>query len=90
VRLSLAALLAMLTMAAQAIVVTDERGVGVDLPKSPRRIVTLLPSLTESVCTLGACDRLVGVDRYSNWPAQVRALPQVGGGSIRTWRPSSR
>ena len=80
VRLSLAALLAVLTMAAQAIVVTDERGVGVDLPKSPQRIVTLLPSLTESVCTLGACDRLVGVDRYSNWPAPVRALPQVGGG----------
>jgi iron complex transport system substrate-binding protein len=80
VRLSLAAVLAMLAMAAQAIVVTDERGVSVDLPRSPQRIVTLLPSLTESVCTLGACDRLVGVDRYSNWPAPVRALPQVGGG----------
>ncbi|HEY2419113.1 MAG TPA: helical backbone metal receptor [Steroidobacteraceae bacterium] len=80
VRLSLAAVLAVLAMAAQAIVVTDERGVSVDLPKPPQRIVTLLPSLTESVCTLGACDRLVGVDRYSNWPAPVRALPQVGGG----------
>lgn len=80
VRLSLAAVLAVLAMAAHAIVVTDERGVSVDLPKSPQRIVTLLPSLTESVCTLGACDRLVGVDRYSNWPAPVRALPQVGGG----------
>lgn len=79
-RLSLGAVLAVLAMAAQAIVVTDERGVSVDLPKPPQRIVTLLPSLTESVCTLGACDRLVGVDRYSNWPAPVRALPQVGGG----------
>ncbi len=47
---------------------------------SPQRIVSLLPSLTESVCALGACARLVGVDRYSNWPASVRALPQVGGG----------
>src|SRR5207245_4348911 len=80
VRLSLAAVLAVLAMAAQAIVVTDERGVSVDLPKSPQRIVTLLPSLTESVCTLGACDRLVGVERYSNWPAPVRSLPQVGAG----------
>lgn len=79
-RLSLGAVLAVLAMAAQAIVVTDERGVSVDLPRPPQRIVTLLPSLTESVCTLGACDRLVGVDRYSNWPAPVRALPQVGGG----------
>ena len=29
---------------------------------------------------LGGCSRLVGVDRYSNWPASVRTLPQLGGG----------
>jgi iron complex transport system substrate-binding protein len=45
----------------------------------PRRIVTLLPSLTETVCALGACDRLVATDRFSNWPAQVQALPKAGG-----------
>lgn len=45
----------------------------------PQRIVTLLPSLTETVCALGACERLVGTDRYSNWPAAVRALPKLGG-----------
>ncbi|VTU30459.1 Vitamin B12-binding protein precursor [Variovorax sp. PBL-H6] len=76
----LAGLLALCAFTAHAVVVTDERGVRVDLPRPPQRIVTLLPSLTESVCTLGACDRLVGVDRYSNWPEAVRALPQVGGG----------
>ena len=76
----LAGLLAALALAAQALTVTDERGVQVELPRPPQRIVTLLPSLTESVCTLGACDRLVGVDRYSNWPEAVRALPQMGGG----------
>ncbi|MFP5483784.1 MAG: ABC transporter substrate-binding protein, partial [Gammaproteobacteria bacterium] len=27
---------------------------------APQRIVSLLPSLTESVCELGACSRLVG------------------------------
>jgi iron complex transport system substrate-binding protein len=74
------AMLALCMMAAHAVVVTDERGVAVDLPQPPKRIVTLLPSLTESVCTLGACDRLVGVDRYSNWPDSVRGLPQMGGG----------
>ena len=47
---------------------------------APQRIVSLLPSLTESVCELGACSRLVGVDRYSNWPASVQQLPRVGGG----------
>lgn len=45
-----------------------------------QRIVSLLPSLTESVCALGECGRLVGVDRYSNFPESIRKLPRVGGG----------
>ncbi len=65
---------------AQALQVTDQRGVVVTLPKSPQRIVSLLPSLTESLCALGQCHRLVGRDRYSNHPASVLALPVVGGG----------
>ncbi|MEJ7929934.1 helical backbone metal receptor [Ramlibacter sp. AN1015] len=59
--------------------VVDDRGRPVRLDKPPQRIVSLLPSLTETVCALGACDRLVAVDDYSNWPASVRALPHVGG-----------
>jgi iron complex transport system substrate-binding protein len=46
---------------------------------SPRRIVSLLPPLTEFVCVLDACGRLVGTDRYSNWPAAVTSLPKLGG-----------
>ncbi|HEY9067306.1 MAG TPA: helical backbone metal receptor [Burkholderiaceae bacterium] len=64
---------------AQPLVVRDDRGVEVALAGSPQRIVSLLPSLTESVCALGACARLVGVDRFSNWPESVRALPRLGG-----------
>lgn len=45
----------------------------------PRRIVSLLPSLTETVCVLGHCAELVAVDDFSNWPAQVARLPRVGG-----------
>nr|WP_315848178.1 helical backbone metal receptor [uncultured Rhodoferax sp.] len=66
--------------AAHALQVTDDRGVTVTLPATPQRIVSLLPSLTETVCELGQCHRLVGVDRYSNFPASVQKLPQVGGG----------
>ncbi|APW44778.1 ABC transporter substrate-binding protein [Rhodoferax saidenbachensis] len=66
--------------AAQALQVTDDRGVTVTLPGAPQRIVSLLPSLTETVCELGRCANLVGVDRYSNFPANVQKLPQVGGG----------
>ena len=73
-------LLLLITAPVQALQLVDDRGVAVDLASSPRRVVSLLPSLTETVCELGRCDRLVGVDRYSNFPAQVRGLPQVGGG----------
>ncbi|WP_269630224.1 ABC transporter substrate-binding protein [Pelomonas sp. BJYL3] len=59
--------------------IKDDRGVGVTLADVPRRIVSLLPSLTESVCTLGECARLVGVDRYSNHPASIQSLPKLGG-----------
>lgn len=66
--------------AALALQLTDDRGVTVTLAQAPQRIVSLLPSLTETVCELGQCQRLVGVDRYSNFPASVQKLPQVGGG----------
>lgn len=65
---------------AHALELVDDRGVRVQLPRAPQRIVSVLPSLTEMVCDLGQCQRLVGVDRYSNHPAQVRKLPKVGGG----------
>ena len=65
---------------AHALQITDDRGITVTLAASPQRIVSLLPSLTETVCELEACQRLVGVDRYSNYPARVRTLPKVGGG----------
>src|SRR4051812_46919987 len=65
--------------AAHAVTVIDDRGVAVDFARPPQRIVTLLPSLTETVCELGACKRLVGVDTFSNWPERAKTLPHVGG-----------
>jgi iron complex transport system substrate-binding protein len=65
---------------AHAIVLRDDRQVDVTLSQPPLRIVSLLPSLTETVCALGQCQKLVGVDRYSNWPERVAQLPRMGGG----------
>lgn len=65
--------------AAAPLVVQDDRGRRVELPAPPQRVVSLLPSLTETVCALQACNRLVGTDRYSGWPASVQALPKLGG-----------
>ncbi len=64
---------------AAAAEIKDDLGHVTTLNAPPQRIVSLLPSLTETVCELGACGRLVGVDRYSNFPAPVNALPKLGG-----------
>ena len=83
VRALLRALLVGMLLAVQAsgaTEVVDDRGVRLQLARPPQRIVALLPSLTEMVCALGQCERLVAVDRYSNFPDSVRALPTVGGG----------
>ena len=75
----IAMLLCWHAVAGAQISVRDDRGATVVLPAPPQRIVSLLPSLTESVCALGGCARLVGTDRFSNSPASVRALPKLGG-----------
>lgn len=58
--------------------VVDGRGQALAPPARVVRLVSLSPTLTESVCVLGACDRLVGVDRFSNWPESVTKLPHLG------------
>ena len=63
---------------AGAVVLRDDLGRRVDVPAPPQRIVSLLPSLTETVCALGACDRLVAVGRFDDWPPAIRGLPRVG------------
>lgn len=82
-RRRLLALCAVLLMAAgvqaQPIVVSDDRGIEHRFSAPPQRIVTMLPSLTEAAWVLGAGPRLVGVDRYSNWPAATATLPHLGG-----------
>ena len=63
-----------------AVTLQDDRGRTVQLAQPPQRIVSILPSLTEIVCELDQCQRLVGVDRYSTWPPSLSRLPRVGGG----------
>ncbi len=47
-------------------------------PHSAQRIVSLAPNLTELVFTVGAGDRLVGADAFSNYPPPARAVARVG------------
>ena len=62
-----------------SIAIKDDRGAQLQLSVPAQRVVSMLPSLTESVCALGKCSVLVGVDRFSNWPKLVDALPRLGG-----------
>ncbi len=57
----------------------DDLGRTVTIKAEPKHIVSVLPSSTETICALGACDRLIGVDDYSNFPESVNKLPKVGG-----------
>lgn len=77
---AVALLLAGASGLAQGYEARDDRGQLLRFAAPPQRVVSLLPSITESICALGACQRLAGVDRYANWPASVQALPRVGGG----------
>lgn len=58
--------------------ITDPTGRTLQVPAEPQRIVALAPSVTEIVYALGQEARLVGVTRYSNYPAAAGRLPKVG------------
>ncbi|MES2362458.1 MAG: helical backbone metal receptor [Pseudomonadota bacterium] len=80
-RMALGMLLCLAAMGpAHALQLTDDRGVTNTFAQTPQRIVSMLPSLTEGVCAMDQCQRLVGVDRYSNYPDSVKRLPVLGGG----------
>ncbi len=64
--------------AAWPVTVVDELARDVTLSEAPQRIVSLVPSHTETVCALGACERLVGRDTWSDYPRTVIALPDLG------------
>ena len=59
--------------------VTDEFGRTIRLPLVPARIVSLAPSLTETLYALGVQDRLVGVTDFCDYPADAQKKTKVGG-----------
>jgi iron complex transport system substrate-binding protein len=59
--------------------VVDEVGRTVRIPQPVQRIVSLAPSLTETVYALGLQDRLVGDTDYCDYPADAQKKQKVGG-----------
>jgi len=59
--------------------VVDEAGRTVRVPLLPSRIVSLAPSLTETLYALGVQDRLVGDTDYCDFPPDAQKKQKVGG-----------
>ena len=45
----------------------------------PQKVVSLAPSVTETIFALGFGDRLVGVTTSCDYPAEARKIPKIGG-----------
>jgi len=51
----------------------------------PQRIVSMAPSITETVFALGCGNRLVGVTDFCHFPPEAKAIPKVGGYLNPNW-----
>ena len=69
----------MLPPSVVARVLTDHIGRRVEVPDQPRRIVSLAPSLTETLFALGLGNRVVGVTDFCDFPSEATSKPKVGG-----------
>jgi iron complex transport system substrate-binding protein len=62
----------------QARTVTDELDREMELPEDIQRVVSLAPSITESMFCIDQGHKLVGVTKYSDYPNQAKNIPSVG------------
>jgi iron complex transport system substrate-binding protein len=73
--------LLVLAETAQAITLTDDRGHTLSIEHYPQRIVSLAPHITEMLFAIGAGNRIVGADEFSDYPAAAAQIPRIGSAS---------
>ena len=59
--------------------ITDDWGREIQFKSMPQRIVSHVPSITETLYALDLGDRIVGVSDYCDYPEEAKAKPKVGG-----------
>ncbi|GAB7387044.1 ABC transporter substrate-binding protein [Bacillaceae bacterium] len=61
------------------VTVVDATGAEITVAKEPERIVSIIPSATETAFALGLGEKIVGVSAWDNYPEEVKKLEKVGG-----------
>jgi iron complex transport system substrate-binding protein len=56
----------------------DDLGRKIYLAQAPTRLVSLAPSITETLYAIGLGDRVVGVTEFCDYPPEARDKPRVG------------
>ena len=59
---------------------TDQLGRNIILPHIPKRIISLVPSITELLCDLGLAASIIGRTKFCVHPKEViNTIPKIGG-----------
>jgi iron complex transport system substrate-binding protein len=62
------------------LIATDAHGTPITIPaKAPQRIVSLTAGDSEMLAAVGVAARVVGVDAFTNYPAEMAAKPKISG-----------
>ena len=64
-------------VAAAEVVVVDDNGQQIKLAAPAKRIVSLAPNITEVLFHIGAGEKIVGADEYSNYPEEAKDILRV-------------
>jgi iron complex transport system substrate-binding protein len=67
------------TVSPQQEVVYDDLNAAFKPAAAPQRVVSLAPNMTEILFALGLGDRIVGVTRYCDYPAEALEKEKIGG-----------
>ena len=67
------------TPATTGVTITDAAGRTITIAAPPKRIISLAPSTTEILFAIGLAPKIVATDDFSDYPAEAKNLPKIGG-----------